>query len=219
MIITVETNPEQLTPVLVNDLGLIIPTGAVQTFTRRFECDMLRQSKDLMTLAYDLAFFDPMNFFNSTLIVNSIPDAQSSNPFLGLTTLGGPFGGLYGASDSNTTTTTSTTYTSLLSMQATGVVAGHYAIVFTATIGNSGATNDTFVSLFVDGVQVSATERKTDTIANGYRVVTTVIWEETVTGNNQTVEIRWRTTGGTATCDRRGFTLFGRTLCLGNSND
>lgn len=216
MIITIQTHPDQLTPVLVRDLGLIIPTGAVQTFTSRSECDMIRQSKDLLTLAYDLAFFDPMDFFNSTLIVNSIPDGQSSNPFLGLTILGGPFGGLYGASDSNTTTTTSSTYTSILSMQATGVIAGHYAILFTASIGNSGATNDTFVSVFVDGVQRTATERKTDTIANGYRVVTTIVWEETVTGSNQTIEIRWRTTGGTATCDRRGFTMFSRTLCHGN---
>jgi len=219
MIITIETHPDQLTPVLINDLGLLIPTGAVQTFTRRFECDMLRQSKDLVTLAFDLAFFDPMSFFNSTLIVNNIFDAQSSNPLFLLANLGGPFGGLYGASDSNQTTTTSTTYTSLLSMQATGVIAGHYLIIFTATIGNSGANNDTFVSVFVDGNQRTDTERKTDTINNGYRVVTTIVWEETVTGNNQTIEIRWRTTGGTATCVRRGFTLMSRTLSNGNSND
>lgn len=219
MIITIETHPDQLTPVLIDDLGLVIPTGAVQTFTRRFECDMIRQSKDLLTLCTDLAFFDPMSFFNSTLIVNSIFDGQSSSPFLMLANLTGPFGGMYGASDSNQTTTTSTSYVLLQSMQATGVIAGHYLIIFTTTIGNSGATNDTFVSLFVDGVQRTATERKTDTIANGYRVVNTIVWEETVTGNNQTIEVRWRTTGGTATSVRRGFSLMGRTLSNGNSND
>lgn len=96
------------------------------------------------------------------------------------------------------TTTTSGTDVLLPAMTVTPG-AGNYLVHFTFS-GNVSGTNTMTVSLYVNGVQVAHTEREHQGSNEGAPGFSAYI---TGVGGGEAVEVRWRTTSGTATSHER----------------
>jgi hypothetical protein len=102
-------------------------------------------------------------------------------------------------------TTASLTDTAIVSMTLTPA-AGTYLVMWTGSVVNSAnGAERTWVSVYSNGVQVSATERSIGTSGGAYSpAITHAI--VTVTGS-QAIDIRWRVAGGTSTVRSRRLSL------------
>lgn len=108
-----------------------------------------------------------------------------------------------------TTTTSSGTYTTLNSM-TTVPVEGIHQVWFSCSLSNTGSglfntPEETYFSVYVNGVQVTHSERES-TAGDGGRHRTVACQCRIEVDGSQTVEVRWRVTGGTATCYARTLT-------------
>lgn len=102
-------------------------------------------------------------------------------------------------------TTTSATDVLMVSMTQTPT-AGTYFVMWTGSIVNSAnGAERTFVSLYLNGTQVSATERSVGTAGGAY--APTAIAAIITTPGSQAIEARWRVAGGTSTVHSRRLTL------------
>lgn len=107
------------------------------------------------------------------------------------------------------TTTSSTTYTLLNAMTITPL-AGTHQVWFSCSTSNTGTVlgttkQDNLFSVFVDGVQVTHSERYIDSADDDVKTI--AINCQVTTDGTQAVEVRWRTTGGTATCYERTMSM------------
>ncbi len=102
-------------------------------------------------------------------------------------------------------TTTSLTDVLMVSMTQTPA-AGTYLVMWTGSIVNSAnGAERTFISLYLAGSQVSATERSIGTSGAAYSPATT---HAIISPNgSQAIELRWRVAGGTSTVHSRRLTL------------
>jgi hypothetical protein len=104
------------------------------------------------------------------------------------------------------TTTTSSTYTALDSMSITPG-AGDYIVWFSGSVGNNVSTNQTMhVSLFVNGSQVTHTEREIlheESLGGGSSFPVASHAYISGVGAGEAIDVRWKTTGGTATMHER----------------
>ena len=196
--ITIKSNASQGSDVLVRDIGLIVPASGATTltFTDASNIDDIRGSDDLRTLVSDAAF----GAGQSTLQVG---DGTNFYTTLGVEFLNMdmPIFGLATASD--TQTTTSATYVAIPNMSISGLAPGRYYLHFTATLGNSGATNQVDVQFYDNGVALTASAKTVDTLAANYRVIMS---SSLVTTSTTVIfTARWQTSGGTATIINRGF--------------
>lgn len=83
--------------------------------------------------------------------------------------------------------------------------AGDYVVWFSSSVENSAGTDDQFVSLYLDGTQLAHTERQAtvdSSIPGSPFPVATHAFLSGVTAG-QAIDVRWRTTGGTATMHER----------------
>ncbi|OGO71295.1 MAG: hypothetical protein A2Z37_15345 [Chloroflexi bacterium RBG_19FT_COMBO_62_14] len=101
-------------------------------------------------------------------------------------------------------TTTSTTFVALAGMSITPG-AGDYLIWFSGSMEGSLATSTQYASIYVNGVQLSHSERRVFTEGSIPNTSFPVANHAYVTGvgAGQAIDIRWRTTGGTATMHQR----------------
>lgn len=122
------------------------------------------------------------------------------------TTQSGGGGSVSQATATASTTTTSTSYVLVNSMTLTPGT-GNYMVMFTSSWKNSGAQN-LFASIYVGGVQVTHTERMTRMESSTVDTELSVAAHAYVTGVGaaDAIEIRWKTTGGTATMLERTLT-------------
>lgn len=111
-----------------------------------------------------------------------------------------------GASATVDDTTASLTDVLMVGMTKSVALAASYELTFSGSIVNSAnGAERTWVSFYVNGVQVAESERSVGTSGGAY-APTTVSCIAPV-GAGQTVEVRWRVAGGTSTVRRRCFTL------------
>lgn len=200
--ITLQTAASQATDVFIRDCGIVVPASgaAVLTFTDMATIEAIRNSNDILPY-----ITDDIGGGNTALIIT---DGTATWSAVGSTN-GRKFlqAELTPTNTTNSQTTSSTTssasYVQLPSTDISLTVKGYYLVRFSGTIGNSGAGNDTFISLFVDGVQDTGTERKADNLAANFRVVMSTMANIFVNTPPAAAEIRWRTTAGTATCEVR----------------
>jgi hypothetical protein len=102
-------------------------------------------------------------------------------------------------------TTTSLTDLLINSMTQTPA-AGTYLVMFSGSIVNSAnGAERTWISLYLNGSQVSATERSIGTSGGAYVPSTT--FAIITTPGAQAIEVRWRVAGGTSTVHSRRLTL------------
>lgn len=115
------------------------------------------------------------------------------------------------------TATADTTTASLTDVLTTGMTltpsAGTYIAWFDTSITNNANGGITYFSLYVGGVQVAASERRTTSLIQGVVVgnqpqqqAVATHGKVTVNGG-QAVEARWRASAGTSTAHQRTLTL------------
>ncbi len=111
-------------------------------------------------------------------------------------------------SATGTITTTSTS-----DVLATGMTitpgAGDYLVMFSTSTENNATGNNTYISIWVNGVQIAHTERRWFTegsIANTASPMATQHFAASV-GGGQAIEARWRVDGGTGTMYQRTLTI------------
>ena len=110
-----------------------------------------------------------------------------------------------------TLTTTSATYVSLSTPINGTPAAGTYLLIFSCSMGantTNGAT--TFISLYINGVQQTATQRRVSNGSGnqGNTVTGTVSFQLPITFNGtDTYDIRWRRSAGTSSIFERQLTL------------
>lgn len=111
------------------------------------------------------------------------------------------------ASVGSTSTITTTSTTDIL---ATGMSitpeTGTYLAIFSSSVTNSANNQDVFASIYVDGVQVAASERAIRSLPSNDGAAFACVAEVTVNGS-QAVEGRWRVSGNTGS-------MYPRTLVL-----
>jgi len=199
---------------LIRDIGAIIPGTGGQTlsFTHPRLVAAFCASADLRDVLRET--FNPGGgavvkwalSINTALIGTNTAKTQVPGEELD-TVLNGlvrPAGEDFGASSN--TTSGSTTDVAISSLSTT-LGPGKFLITWSGTVGNSGANNDTFTSIYSNGAQQANTERKSDTLVTNYRVIHSAACFLDLTAA-VTVEIRWRTTGGTMTAERRQMSTF-----------
>jgi hypothetical protein len=105
-------------------------------------------------------------------------------------------------SSTTTTTTTSTTDTAVTGMTLTTPNdGGKHWINFSCSVSNNTNNTTVFVSLYVGGTQVAHTQRR---YTRGNQTLTMPLQTQVIgVDGNTTVDVRWRTTGGTATMYER----------------
>jgi len=104
-------------------------------------------------------------------------------------------------SATSNTTTTSSSYVLLSGMTVTPA-AGTYLCFFSTTLHTSNLTViSAYFTFYLDGTQVTHTERRIDTYAS-YDIPVATQGIMTVDGS-QAIEVRWRRTGGTNTAYQR----------------
>ena len=106
-------------------------------------------------------------------------------------------------------TTTSAAYTAVTGMSITPG-AGDYLVWFSGSVNGNTNTTEQQVSLFVNGVQVAHTERRADqedSLTNTYFPVA-LHARLTGVGAAEAIDVRWQTTGGTATMAERTLTVY-----------
>jgi hypothetical protein len=104
------------------------------------------------------------------------------------------------------TTTTSTTDVLMAGMTMTPV-AGQYTVFFSTTLQHSNNNQTVYLSIYAGGVQEAYSEKMVQSprwVNAGYAGFTQAI--VTVNGS-QSIELRWRTTSGTATALRRSMMI------------
>lgn len=108
-----------------------------------------------------------------------------------------------------TLTTTATTDTLLTGMQFTDVLTGTYFLNFGTSLTHGSNAESIFISVYVNGTQVSGSEREWRRgNQQGDIAATTDLAGFPITlTETSTVEIRWRTTTGTATSTNRHISL------------
>lgn len=107
---------------------------------------------------------------------------------------------------STTNATTSSTTDELMTGMSITPGAGDFRVSFSGTVSNSGANNSTIVTLYVGGVAIQKTARRfalgggqTSSMAATVAFTT----EVTVSSDTDTIEVRWRASGGTSTVNER----------------
>jgi len=117
--------------------------------------------------------------------------------------------GVSEVTDVNTSTTTSTSYV-LLDGQTITPGAGTYVIFFSCSVSHSNAAGIVYVSIYVNGVQVAASERRlqlTDIKQISMVVPLATQAIKSNLGAAQAIEVRWKTSGATASCYQKTLTL------------
>ena len=102
-----------------------------------------------------------------------------------------------------TITTTSTTDIALSTPLSITPGAGDYLISFSGTVSNSNSSRDVFMSIFVNGTKIAASERQVTSNTGGDKC--TIATSAYFTGllASQSIEIRWRAESDTATITNR----------------
>lgn len=122
---------------------------------------------------------------------------------------GGAYRAAFPEASSQASNTTITT-TSITDILATGMTltpeAGTYLAIFSGTLSNSGNNNNVFASLYVDGTQVTGSERSIRALASNDGAPFSCCALVTVSGG-QDVEGRWRTSAATASMYQRTLVL------------
>ena len=106
-------------------------------------------------------------------------------------------------------TTTSAAYTAVTGMSITPG-AGDYLVWFSGSVNGDTNTTEQQVSLFVNGVQVAHTERRADqedSLVDTYFPVA-LHARLTSVGAAEAIDVRWQTSGGTATMAERTLTVY-----------
>jgi len=87
--------------------------------------------------------------------------------------------------------------------------AGDYLACFSTSLTHSATSAYIYCSLYVDGVQVAASERRIRVDNSGTIAVHSISIQYILAGvgAGQAVEIRWRTTAATATAYQRNLSL------------
>jgi hypothetical protein len=113
------------------------------------------------------------------------------------------------AVQADTLTTTSTTDVLMTSLQFTDIVAGTYLANFGTSVLHGSTSAEIFISIYVNGTQVPGSERlwkrgsQQGDVTGGIDLAGFPL----ILTTTSTVEIRWRTSTGTATSINRHFTM------------
>lgn len=109
------------------------------------------------------------------------------------------------ATATTTITTTSTTDILATSMSITPE-SGTYLVIFSGSASNSSNNQSIFPSVYVDGVQVAASERRVFRLAANDGAPFACVTQATVNGA-QAIEGRWRVSAGTGSMYQRTLVL------------
>lgn len=208
--------------ILLRDLGLLVPSDlSVLSFSDMLTIKAIRKSVDLIPYAKDFQNeIDPPSiivtdgnhgwydtFFGGGVIDMFLDGEVSTQVLTNVQT------------ETNTTTTTSSTYTQIGNMISSIIDRGLWLIEFSATIGNSGANNDVFVSFSQNNVTIADTEVKLDNLFANHRstVDIALIFNKTDT-TQTTFRVQWRRSNGTNSCEVRKMSTTFITQRYGNVN-
>jgi len=210
--------PSSETDRLVRDAGIVIGGGIdfgnnITDLTPPRNVDMCAGSNDLRELLNETFDVGLGNFQTKwRVLINDLIIGGEFDTFEGEreTVLSGLAHVRHEASVGSTTTTTSSSSTAVAisGLSFTTTRPGRYFITWSGTIGNSGAGNDTFTSIYVGGSLVTNTERKSDSLVNNYRVIHTSDTFSNFISGGQVIEVRWRRTAGTMTAEHRRLDVF-----------
>jgi hypothetical protein len=86
--------------------------------------------------------------------------------------------------------------------------AGDYLVSFSGSLANSSNNSEIDIAVYVNGVQAAASVRRYDNLASGDTIPSSIAAYK-VTGvlDAQAIEIRWRTSAGTASVWQRNMTV------------
>lgn len=113
----------------------------------------------------------------------------------------------YNTTSVGTTTTTTTTYILQTGMQITNVPAGTYLVGYGTSLTHNIQERDIFTSIYIGGVAVTNSEMNWRRGNKPLRATHNYANFPITLNTTSTVEIRWRTTSGTATSTNRYLTL------------
>lgn len=206
--------------ILLRDLGLLVGDSEL-SFSDMPTIKTIRKSVDLVPYTKDypnefdapsIVVSDGSHFWHDTFFSPGLIDMFLDGEVPHAVISGG-------TTETVTTTSTSSTYVQIGSMLTTPIYRGLWLIEFSATIGNSGAGNDVFVSFSIDNVTVADTEVKLDNLANNHRSTVDIAMILNKTDTTSTnIRAQWRRSNGTNSCEVRRISSTFITQRYGNVN-